>query len=138
VLALHRRRIAAPDHLDAVLVRQVLAERGEAGLGVVQRQRPERVFHAHVAHATLSAFSVRFRALWSSTRLRSRIAFGVTSTSSSSLMNSSAASSVMMRGGVRKSFSSAAVVRMLVSFFAFDGLTTRSLSRECMPTIMPM
>ena len=65
------------------------------------------------------------------------MAFGVTSTSSSSLMNSSADSSVNTRGGVRNSFSSAAVVRMLVSFFAFDGLTTRSLSRECRPMIWP-
>ena len=34
------------------------------------------------------------------------------------------------RGGDRNSFSSAAVVRMLVSFLDFEGFTTRSLSRE--------
>ena len=54
----------------------------------------------------------------------------MTSTSSSSLMNSRADSKVNGRGGSRMSFSSAEVVRILVSFLALFGLTTRSLSRE--------
>ena len=70
--------------------------------------------------------------------MRRRIVFGVTSTSSSSLMNSSAYSSVVWRGGARTSFSSAAVVRMFVSYFDLFGLTTRSLSRWWMPMIMPL
>ena len=66
-----------------------------------------------------------------------RIDFGVTSTSSSSWIQASERSSVMRIGGVRRTASSFAVVRMLVSFLPLSTLTSRSFSRVCSPTIMP-
>ena len=72
-----------------------------------------------------------------SSTLRSRIDFGVTSTASSSRMNSSACSSESGRGGIRRTSSSADDARMFVSFFGFAAFTSRSLSREFSPTIIP-
>ena len=59
----------------------------------------------------------------------------VSSTSSSSAMNSTAFSSVSWIGGV----STCAVLAQarVGDFFSFTGLTTRSLSREWMPMIIP-
>src|SRR6185437_2658734 len=104
-----------------------------------EQDRERETHHAHQSSVSTAAgfFSNRLRTLWSRIDLRRRIDCGVTSTSSSSLMNSSAYSSVILRGGAITSFSSAAVVRMLVSFFTLHGLTTRSLSREWMPITMP-
>src|SRR5438105_6556589 len=70
-------------------------------------------------------------------RLRRRMDFGVISTSSSSPMNSTAYSSVSPIGGVSRMASSLPLARMLVSCLVRIGLTTRSLSRLWMPTIMP-
>ena len=78
------------------------------------------------------------RRSWSdSARLRSRMDFGVTSTSSSAAIISMADSSVMGGGGVRRSDSSWLWVRMLVSFFSLVALTSMSPDREFSPTIMP-
>ena len=62
---------------------------------------------------------------------------GVTSTHSSLRMNSSACSSESGRGGISRISSSADEARMLVSFFGLDAFTSRSLSREFSPTIIP-
>ena len=79
----------------------------------------------------------RPRVAWSSSTLRSRTAFGVTSTHSSSLMNSRACSSEKFMAGVSRSKSSAVAERMLFSFFSLVGLTSISSARAFSPTIMP-
>src|ERR1019366_1541603 len=71
------------------------------------------------------------------TFLRSRSDFGVTSTISSSAMNSMACSRFRDLTGTSRMASSALDARMLVIFFSRTTLTSRSLSRECSPTIMP-
>src|SRR6266567_853345 len=83
------------------------------------------------------SYPLRFRRLGSSSFFRNLIDFGVTSTSSSSSMNSSACSRVRLRGGVSLMASSVPEARTLVSFFPLQGLTSRSLSLECWPMIIP-
>jgi hypothetical protein len=61
----------------------------------------------------------------------------VISTSSSSAMNSIADSSVSEIGGTRRTASSVPDARTLVNCLPLIGFTTRSLSREWMPMIMP-
>src|ERR1019366_9672603 len=89
----------------------------------------------HCRYSTAAPFLGRRLAC--STRLRMRSDFGVTSTSSSSAMNSIACSSVRLRYGTRRTASSEPEARMLDIFFSRTQLTSRSLSRECSPTIMP-
>src|SRR5690242_18542415 len=84
-----------------------------------------------VNFADYSAAAVRAarrRSLKSRRRFRSRIAFGVTSTSSSSPIHAIASSRLICTGGVSRTASSFDVVRILVSCFPLIGLTSRSLS----------
>ena len=73
----------------------------------------------------------------SSTDLRRRTLFGVTSTHSSSWMNSSASSSVSARWAIGRSSTSAVEERMFVRCFSRIALTSRSPAREFSPTIIP-
>ena len=68
---------------------------------------------------------------------RSRMLFGVISTSSSSSMNSTAYSSDIWIGGTSRTASSVPAARILVNCFPLIGLTTISFSREWIPMIMP-
>src|SRR5437763_4658515 len=90
----------------------------------------------HTRSASLRRSSF-LRSLGSSNFLRSRIAFGVTSTSSSSAIYASAFSSVICIGGISRTASSLAWVRILVGFCPWSTFTSRSLPRVCSPTIIP-
>src|SRR6185369_6497613 len=102
--------------------------------GVVEIDQDSADAHAATGSASREA---RLRSCSFRKRLRSRIVFGVTSTSSSSAMNSTALSSVSWIGGTRRTASSVPDARTLVNCLPLIGLTTRSLSREWMPMTMP-
>ena len=94
--------------------------------------RPRRRPRSETLYASVSADDRPAR-----TRLRRRMAEGVTSTSSSAAMNSMADSRVIGRGGVKRSESSWLWVRMLVSCLDLVALTFMSPGRAFSPTIMP-
>jgi hypothetical protein len=87
--------------------------------------------------AAYPARAARLRSTSFRSRLRRRIAAGVTSTSSSASMNSSAISSVITRGGFKTTVLSADAARMLVSFLPRQMFTPRSPSRQCSPMTWP-
>ena len=76
----------------------------------------------------------RLRSNSSRITLRIRMLFGVTSTYSSALMYSNASSSEKTTGGMMRALSSEPEARMLVSFFDFVTLITKSFSCTCSPT----
>src|SRR6185503_15741620 len=82
------------------------------------------------AQAGASPRALRLEAVWrlcaDSWILRRRMSDGVTSTHSSSRMYSSAWSSESPRGGISRTVESADGARVLVSFFSFVALTSRS------------
>ena len=80
---------------------------------------------------------MRFLSFSVSCRFLNLIALGVTSTNSSSAINSRARSRSKTIGGERIKFSSVPAARILLSCLAFSGFTTKSLSRECCPIIIP-
>src|SRR6476661_5062987 len=104
-----------------------------------QRRSDEHVKHAASRlPAAYAASRLAFlRSCSFRKRLRRRIDLGVISTSSSSAMNSTAYSSDIWIGGTRRTASSVPDERTLVSCLPLIGLTTRSLSREWIPMIMP-
>src|SRR5579885_216816 len=72
-----------------------------------------------------------------SSRLRMRMLLGVTSTSSSDPIYSMHLSSDMSVGGVSRTAMSDVDERMLVRCLVLQILTSRSVSRACLPTIIP-
>src|SRR6185369_2958936 len=112
-------------------------QRCRCGLDPQSRQR-RRLAQARAGRVSQEASrNARLRSYSFRWRLRSRMDFGVISTSSSSSMNSTAYSSVSWIGGVILIASSLPLTRKLVSCFMRTALTTRSLSQLWMPTIMP-
>jgi hypothetical protein len=90
-----------------------------------------------LAAAMEARLAARPRSVGSSSTLRNRMLFGVTSTHSSEAMNSSACSRDNVRGGVSLTVSSDEEARILVSFFSRQIFTSMSPAREFSPTIMP-
>src|SRR5690606_7350823 len=147
-----------PDALPISLVGADEAQRGVPLVGAPQPQRGRacRAYRDHARDQRLQPFPpggvrppareqraahaarlARLRSTSVRIFLRSRIAFGVTSTSSSSSMNSSACSSDSLIGGTRPSSSSLPEARKLVSCLPRRALTVRSLSLALMPTSWP-
>eukprot|EP00053_Salpingoeca_punica_P017261 m.165877 g.165877 ORF g.165877 m.165877 type:complete len:478 (-) comp17162_c0_seq14:759-2192(-) len=97
-----------------------------------------RLIHFTTLHAFFCVRARTLRLLGSSSFLRRRRLPDVISTSSSSWMYDRADSSVTSSGGTRRTNSSLPAARILVRCLALTGLTSRSSSRECSPTTMPL
>src|ERR1041385_5437543 len=98
------------------------------------------VIKADYSVTTFNTRCCAARLRWFSSRifLRNRRFLGVASTYSSELMYSRARSRESFKGGLSWMPLPSPCERMLVSFFALQGLTGMSLSRAFSPTIMPL
>src|SRR5713101_3280754 len=119
------------------LIKTEAYQRSESDMVGLNGGTPRDRNHAVASTLARICCQRRGRRFTSSTFLRRRIDFGVTSTYSSSAMNSIADSRVSTRCGTSRMASSAVEARMLVCFFSLVTLTSISASRAFSPTIMP-